>query len=80
MSRDVLMCNSPPPPRSSYCCLPSVRMRVAAASMQGVSVVRTSLDEDAEQLRDDFFMYMAHLSEAMSKRSEQEELNIMNAR
>ena len=48
--------------------------------MQGMQVVATSLDDDAEQVRDEFHMFIAHLGEAMNKRSEQEELNIMNAR
>ena len=53
---------------------------VLAAVMQGVRVTSTSLDNDAEQLRDDFQMFIAHLADAISKRSEQEELSIMNAR
>ena len=51
-----------------------------ASAMQGVQVFNSSLDEDAEQLRDDFLLYVTRLAESMTKRHEQEELNIMNAR
>lgn len=48
--------------------------------MQGVQVFNSSLDEEAEQLRDDFLLYVTRLADSMTKRHEQEELNIMNAR
>ena len=53
---------------------------LAASSMQGMEVVHTNLDDDAEQLREDFQMFVRGLAEAMSKRSEQEEMAIMNSR
>ena len=55
-------------------------MLVVADQMSQIPYVHTSLEEDSEELRQEFQNFLGSLIMSMSEKREQEELSIMNSR